>query len=258
MSYTDFWRKIAAMIKISLYKRDGQPFKIFADSGECLGVPYQTSWNWVMRQATPQKKTVQKVLQALNESFDICPPLTLDDLDDKTTAHEFCVRLGGDVDETDGAVLSTHSAISPLHRFGYESSDQARELLSRIRGSYVVDRTYRERRTNENDKLRLSVDALVSVDKRHFIHATMEVPSEYGESYQYDGNVCERSGLMYWVFSQKNVELHDFAFMITDRIYVRGGGRFQARGKMITMGQAQPAPFSSNIVIQRESPGCKE
>ncbi|HEX8310434.1 MAG TPA: hypothetical protein VF614_03885, partial [Chthoniobacteraceae bacterium] len=246
MAYTELWRKIAIMVKLNLYKADGEPFRIFRDSEECLGVPYQTSWNWILNKAKPQADTVQRVVNALNEQFAISPPLAAEQLNDRTSAYDFGIALGAPAHEVAGAVLATHDDSNPLQRFAFDDRAQAWDVQSRLSGSYIVERV--TGRTREHDVLELCIDTVLPIDDRFFIHATLEIPADRGHSYLYNGVVCERSGLMYWVFSQKNVELHDFLFMVTDRIYVSGSNKFTAKGTMTTMGQSRPAPISASVV----------
>ena len=254
MPYTELWRKITTMVKLNLYKADSEPFRIFFDSQDCLGVSYQTSWNWINKRATPQKASVSRIVKALNQSFTLKRPLTDEDLDDRTTAYEFGIALGAPAREVEGAVLATRDDANPLQRFAFDDRERAWDVQSRLSGTYVVERTMG--RTKERDTLKLCIDTVLPIDDRFVIHATLEVPAEQGRSYVYNGVVCERSGLMYWVFSQKNVELHDFLFMITDRIYAAGKNKFTAEGMMITMGQSRPAPVSASVMIRRTAPTC--
>jgi hypothetical protein len=256
-TYETFWKKIALMVKINIKKRDGGLFKIFDDSSDCLGVSYQTSWNWIRHSATPREGTLRRVVNALNQSFDINPPATLNLLEDGTSVEKFGAALGGEAQEIADAVVSAEFEADnrgPFRRFTFPDRRTAELVLSRISGEYLVDREIVSNRTAlARAKLDLSIKNVLTVDRRYYIYTTLIVPSDQGTAYHYDGVICERSGLMYWIFSQSGVMLDDFIFMISDKLNTGHKSNAAARGKMITMSESAPGTIMSMVTIQRKT-----
>jgi hypothetical protein len=247
------------MVALNLQKSDGEPFKIFDDAEECLGVPYATAWNWIENEATPRKGTLQKVVRGLNQAFSPKPVLTLVSLSDDTSVESFAAALGADHTEIADAVLSVefkNQGLSPTHRLAFNERRLARSALSRIEGTYQITREEftagRKRRSRSH--LNLTVANILNLDSQYYIHAALVVPAEQGEAYRYAGIVRERSGLLFWVFAQNDVMLADFIFMVSERLQPKNGNEILARGSMITMGQDGPEPMMSSIQIRRMSP----
>lgn len=255
-TYKNFWKKIALMVKINIKKRDGALFKIFDDSADCFGVSYQTSWNWIKNSAIPREGTLRRVVNALNSSFEINPPATLKLLADETSVEEFGTSLGGAAQEIADAVVSAQleeDKRGPFHRFTFPDRRTAELVLSRISGEYQVDReNVSDRKSPSRSTLNLSIKNILTVDGRYYIYSTLIVPSEQGDDYHYDGVICERSGFMYWIFSQTGVMLDDFIFIISDKINTGHKSNTETRGQMITMSASTPETIMSTIVIRRK------
>jgi hypothetical protein len=256
-SYKEFWRKIAIMVKVNLVKRDGSPFKIFDDASFCLGVPYQTAWNWITHDAYPRKHTLLKVVTALNENFLIYPPATLELLSDDTSIKQFAIALGAVPEEVENAILSVQledDGRTPMHWFAFERYEAARIFLSRIRGDYQITRQDISHRKDRKTDVELNINNITTFHSRHYVYARLVVYAEMGDNFRYDGFICERSGLLYWMFSQTGVMLSDFIFIVSDRIVPGNGADAFTAGTMITMGQHRPAPTTSKIEIRRLTP----
>jgi hypothetical protein len=253
MQYKNFWKKVSLFTELPLVKKSGGAFKLFDDAHECLGVSYQTADNWI-NEAIPQKKTLGKFARALNAAFQTVTPIDEKMLSDETSEMAFARALGAAEQEAKDALLSItmkKDGGHPLDNFWFKDIDLARRTLNRFSGSYEV-RTPSSRGHHRS----LVVDSISSQSGRHCIVANLTVPSGTDEPFKYDGVVCQRGSLFYWIFRQKEeAAFSDFIFMITDRFDI--GRNPAANGTLITMGQKKPIPIMEQISVNRLTTSSK-
>jgi hypothetical protein len=157
--------------------------------------------------------------------------------------------------EVAGALASVRvgvEGLGPVYSFGFDRADLAREFMKRIHGYYeIVRESTTPKRAHLCSVLSLRIGKIVADDHQYYVLATLEVPAEGGYNFQYKGLVCQRSNLMYWMFSQDGVFLDDLIFIVSERLSADQTGDLCVHGSMITMGQVRPEPIMSTISIRR-------
>jgi hypothetical protein len=257
MIYERFWLKMSLLVQLRLEKKSGGTFKMFDDAQNCLGVPYQTANNWA-KGSIPRKEKVRKAAEALNVAFKNSTTITESTLSDETSEYEFARALGVSDREAQDALLSVSmnsDGKHPLDDFWF-SEERAKGMLRLLGGSYEIRNMPGSRSGSAKRRHRaLEISGTSSRDGRYCVVASLAVPSitppsDHEESFKYDGVVCERSGLWYWIFRQTGESLNDYIFMITDRFDV-GGRDPVAKGTLITMGQKLLLPIMQRISVNR-------
>jgi hypothetical protein len=255
LSYQNFGMKISALAQLGLSKKGGGTFRIHDDASDCLGVSYQAAWNWVNKGAAPKINTVRKVASAINRSFRVRSNIDEASLSDSTEISDFLRAVGAtgnDAEDVELSMLVRRDERLPLDYFSFRDRARARAHLTRLSGTYEVSRTPENgRRSKTQLPLKLTVKTVISISNRHYLFSTLKIPSYDNKSeYDYDGVVYQRSGLLYWIFSQKEQELGDFLFMITS-LFDTSDISNVATGQLITMGQSRLGPVAQQVKFRK-------
>lgn len=261
LNYRQFWKKLHLLRALQVPTRYGYRFKLQDETPECIGVSYPAATAWIKRRgqkSIPQRKTIDyKVVPTMREAFDT-NGVAIDArfLSDSTPLRTFALAFGADPDDAEDGILSVEieqREANPLQDFAFADRKTAREHLEAIRGLYKITRTnINDDGSREVLQMIMSVMNVVAIGDFFYIWARAFVPSGRPTPFEYEGILCDKRHLQYWIFTQvgDKTDRRDFIFMVNDRRDFDDHNA-HAAGALVTMAQRTHTSRLAKVVLDR-------